>query len=774
MGKRARKKSQESKKPWIDLHLFQLPSPLQNVPDEVREKIAREMGFKFREELGTCLCRIEELITKLDPLYTLSHFAFYDLTLAEQSSEGGNFKARTQQPDIELLQALFLTLPQDQVAFGETPIPPIQELRINLSKTGLAFAMQRVGEKPSDSSVMVNEGMRMHTQGIRNWGYPSQIYKMLGELFQPLDDEVFRLCGIKPSKLTPMFQTLLKRTERALNDRRKRAMPVLRAKTVEKAVRTYYEVFAQDSDSIDKMLNFFREQNMDVVQAKWVMLLHNDQNLWESYAFTLNDCVSAYPDEITPEAMRTLLNLWSLSPGDLQHANKDHFFLNNPIWRRPIIKLDDDTYFWPLLQLFVAFGLEMIESVLAQFPEVLKKYQDKTRPKYLEDQTEALFRTALPKCDTFKGSMWKEYENDLLVLIDKTAIVVECKSGRVDPSARRGGQRLEQVVKELILEPSLQGARFADFLLNNRGPHVFKTKRGVENRCDTTKLLRVIRLNLTMEFLGPIVCQSRLLVKSGFIEQNARLGVTMSLFDLELVFEILEGTHQRLHYLLRRSEWESNVDYMADELDLLAFYMGTGFNVGEFEFEHSYGLQIYGLGEQFDDYFFAKMLGEDAIKPKLRLTQWWRDILKAAEVRAFDGWAEVGRFLLSADYKSQVDFEKRVKKMVRNVRANWHIKGHENTILMITGPTQRRTAIAAYGFKRITREERDATARNIIGRAHDESACEDVLLLGLVAEDKYYPYQFLLQAFGITPEPPVVSEADGESQSPSGDTQPAD
>jgi hypothetical protein len=373
MGKKGRKKKRESNKSRIDLHLFQIPNPLQNAPDEVREKIAKEMGLKFREELATCLRRTEELITKLDPLYTLSHFAFYDLTLAAQSSEAGKFKETPKQPDIELLQALFLTLPKDQVAFGETPIPPIQELRMNSAKTGFAFAMQRVGDKPSDSSVMVNEGMRMHTQGIRNWGYP---------------------------------------------------------------------------------------------------------------------------DEITTEAMRNLLNLWSLSPGDLQHENKDHFFLNNPIWRRPIIKLRDDTYFWPLLQLFVAFGLEMIESVVAQFPEVLKKYQDKTRPKYLEDQAEALFRTALPKCNTFKGSMWKEYENDLLVLIDKTAIIVECKSGRVDPSARRGGQRLEQVVKELILEPSVQGARFADFLLNNRGPHVFKTKRGVENRCDTTKLLRVIRLRL--------------------------------------------------------------------------------------------------------------------------------------------------------------------------------------------------------------------------------------------------------------------------------------
>jgi len=721
------------------------------------------MGRQFREELNTCLRRTQELIPKLCPLYTLSHFAFYDLTLAEQSDKSAEFKGRTQQPDIELLQALFLTLPKDKVAFGETPIPPIQELRVNLSKTGFAFAMQRVGDKPRDSSAMVKEEMRMHTQGIRNWGYPSQIYKMLSDLFEPLDDEVFKLSGIKPSKLAPMFQTLLRRTEQTLNNRRKRAGPVLRAKSVEKAVCTYYDIFTPDSDSADKMLQFCRERNLGVVEAKWVMLLHQDLDLWESYAFTLNDFVNAYPDEITPEAMLKLLNLWSLSPGDLQQANKDHFFLNNPVWRKPVIKLSDDLYFWPLLQLFVAFGLEMIESAIAQFPEVLKKYQDKIRPKYLEDQAEALFITALPGCATLKGSMWNEYENDLLVLLDKTAIVVECKSGRVDPSARRGGQRLEQVVKELILEPSLQGARFADFLLSNRGQHVFKTKRGIENRCDTTKLQRVIRLNLTLEFVGPIVCQSRLLAKSGFIEQNARLGVTMSLFDLELVFEILEGTHQRLHYLLRRSEWESNVDYMADELDLLAFYMATGFNVGEFEFERSRGLQLYGLGEQFDTYFFSKMLREPATKPQLRLTQWWRDILKAAETRRFDGWTEVGRFLLSAEYESQVGFEKRVKKMLRNVRSNWHVKGHENTVLMVTGPPQRQTAMAAYGFKRITRAERDATARNIIGRAHDESGRDEVLLLGLVADAKNYPYQFLMMAFGITPEPATVSESDTET-----------
>ena len=59
----------------------------------------------------------------------------------------------------------------------------------------------------------------------------------------------------------------------------------------------------------------------------------------------------------------------------------------------------------------------------------------------------------------------------------------------------------------------------------------------------------------------------------------------MALTDLEIVFELLPRVHEKLHYLERRAEFEHNADYTADEIDLLAFYLQTGFNIGEDEYD---------------------------------------------------------------------------------------------------------------------------------------------------------------------------------------------
>jgi hypothetical protein len=224
----------------------------------------------------------------------------------------------------------------------------------------------------------------------------------------------------------------------------------------------------------------------------------------------------------------------------------------------------------------------------------------------------------------------------------------------------------------------------------------------------------------------------------------------MPIVALETVFEFLEGTQQKLHYLSRRSEWESHVDYMADEYDLLAFYLATGFNVGAFEFENNQHLMIYGLSEKLNQYFRGKTQSKSIPKPILELTQWWRDILAQSEKRAFDGWTDVGMSLLSSRRSDQCNFEKAAKKLKKNVRTNWNKQGHINFLVGTTGPPQRQTAISAYAFKdHITREKRDADIRKIFERVASETGCKDVLVIGIDADEKEYAYQFIALAFDI-------------------------
>jgi hypothetical protein len=160
------------------------------------------------------------------------------------------------------------------------------------------------------------------------------------------------------------------------------------------------------------------------------------------YLLTLQDFHNAYPSSVNLTTLMNVIDKLSLTFGELRNYDIEHFFMNNPIWQRPIIK-DDETYYCFVPGLLVSFCVEQMEFLIKDYEVIWGKYVER-RGDYLEKKTEELFRTAFPEAKIFSGSKWndpddhKEYENDLLVLTDTTAFVIEAKSGKMRPKAKRG------------------------------------------------------------------------------------------------------------------------------------------------------------------------------------------------------------------------------------------------------------------------------------------------------------------------------------------------
>src|ERR1035438_6996230 len=101
------------------------------------------------------------------------------------------------------------------------------------------------------------------------------------------------------------------------------------------------------------------------------------------------------------------------------------------------------------------------------------------RSAYLEHRVTELLRQSFPGAKIYRGSKFRllpddtvEYENDILAVVDTTAFVIECKSGRVDPPARRGAElRLADTMDDLIGAASTQARRFVSFLKKNPKRH---------------------------------------------------------------------------------------------------------------------------------------------------------------------------------------------------------------------------------------------------------------------------------------------------------------
>src|SRR5271156_3219685 len=54
--------------------------------------------------------------------------------------------------------------------------------------------------------LLAVEGARLHTQSMRNWGYPQHMRRIMRALFEPLEAEIATVVGIGPLFLLDLFE----------------------------------------------------------------------------------------------------------------------------------------------------------------------------------------------------------------------------------------------------------------------------------------------------------------------------------------------------------------------------------------------------------------------------------------------------------------------------------------------------------------------------------------------------------------------------------------
>jgi hypothetical protein len=226
-----------------------------------------------------------------------------------------------------------------------------------------------------------------------------------------------------------------------------------------------------------------------------------------------------------------------------------------------------------------------------------------------------------PTGQVFSGGQWTSpesastvYENDVLVIVDTTALVIEAKAHLLDAPARRGAEyRFIDTLADQVVEASAQAMRFVDFLRAHPAVHEFSTKRGATNIVDVRKTLRSVPLSVTFENLGFISANISRCVEAGLLKQH-RLVPSLALSDFEVCVELLESQSHRIHYFARRAEIEQTMEYFGDESDLLAFYLKTGFSVGDWE-DGGMVMNLGLMSKELDPYFVAKADGVEIPNP---------------------------------------------------------------------------------------------------------------------------------------------------------------
>jgi hypothetical protein len=501
--------------------------------------------------------------------------------------------------------------------------------------------------------------------------------------------------------------------------------------------------------SDQQMIEMWDLSGKSIRKLSSLLMCHADLMLERVYTFSLDDVVSLYGDDSKRNELREILTKLSYQFGDLKDANTEHFILDNPIHTKPFINLGEDKFFSAIWGSFPHLIMGMFEHLISEDPNLLTKYENDIKPKYLEDEVERLFKLHFPTAQVFRGSQWvdqetkKTYENDLTVIIDTFALVVEAKSGKVTKPAKRGAPaRLFETLRTLIEDPSEQAHRFKALLETNKKIHIFRNKRGEENKIDSTNIHYYIPLGITLAQLGSISSNLKKLIESGITTKTiGQLAPSISITDIELIFELLPLEAEKIHYFARRREIEDHLRYEGDEMDLLAFYLDHGFNIGESEYAGDVALGMTGKSFELNPFFIGRSEGVDVTKPELNMTTWWKDILKQIHSRRPTNWVETAYILLNSTKEDQERFIKALDILKRRIQKGTTEKPH-NWVNFLSGPPRRRYSIVGYLYTTEDKKLRNDIIATILNQESSDGI-RGVVVIGVNLNRSDYPYSVL-------------------------------
>ncbi len=735
----------------ISAFYSEVKNPFEGLSETQRSRVAAEIAQAHAENFSTSLHRLKEICRSYNFFQLLAHFGYYDQLVLDGQKNDSRYKP-IEQSGAELLQALILQVAEDDLRLQlESPPPPEILLEANKLLGGLfeSFSMKRYASSTRENKgvSLLSELIRAHTAGVRNEGFPSQIRRTMIELVTPLDSEFGDRRKLKLTCLATMLWKIAELIGNRLSDDFQLRMRVLRSKNEDEMMSKFLQHHGSDKDTAE----VFR---MEVKQARMTLrdLRGYLVNLWDTRNFklfklSLGDLLSTYPGQVDASHLKWALSLWTIPLGGLTGTDPEHFLLNNPVWSKPIIQFGPNHFLLAIPGLVQSFGLQCLESLIQTEVDLWEKYHSRIRPKFLESFVARLFRSALPSATVLAGIHWKEptsgqlFETDLLVVIDTHALIVECKAGRITARARRGEIiRLEKAIGKLIEEPTLQGQRFSALLSRTTGSLEVEDSSGSRHVVEAGRLLRISRINVTLDYLGPFGIQARLLREEGLVSKELEPAATLHIHELENVAEILDRPAPLFHYLHRRAEIESTNNLLTDELSLLVMYLATGFDLGDLEGTESQSLAIPTMDKELEPYFMGKELNRPASKPKRRLSGWWNDILSALELRETLGWMECSYGLLSVGYERQKEFERGVKKMLKDVKSNWHDPSHQNGCFLVAGAPKRRVKVMCVGVKNVTISEQREIVMRAVNAANLKEPTAATLALVKSASTKTYPY----------------------------------
>lgn len=695
---------------------------------------------------------IENQIKRCNPLLLISILSNYSLTTmaGDDGVESNEETDRINQSQVELLQALILNVPKEEI--GSEPVTPntVGDLGEHLKDVSRYFSFSRLSSETLHSSsedsavVRVQELLRSHTQTVRNWGYHYQIVTISKEIFGYFDDVFRAKYGFSCTEAMDIFQALADMISERTNERFNALQALHSIKKPNEMVLKYHEMIGlSEQDAI----HFYDELNIRKLSHRRVfglLLSHYDLRMDEIYKFEPSSVAEKL--SIHESVVQSCMDYFSYLIGDLKSNQKLHFFLDNPIWAKPVVSTSDGYYCF-LPQVFFSFILTTMGEMVESIDRVALSKQ---RSSYLENKIEEIVKRRFPSSQISSGFKWESgdtvYETDLIVVIDTFAVIVEAKSQKISKPALRGApDRIRKHLNDILIQPGLQSRRF-ELKLNELKELGWPDDQLLDSLgIDVKKVNRILRLSVSLEDFATLQTNFRLFGETGWIPEDFVPCPSINLADFETLFDYLEHPVHIIHYILRRTEFDGKFHFFGDELDLMGFYLDTLFNVEGLGRAEEMEMYLTGMSKPLDNYYISRDEGIQIAKPQPKITPFFKKILTQLERRGTPRWVEIGCILNRFAPVEQRKLFQAVKDLTKVVHKRWEEKEHRN-MTIYSPPEASEYAIAVVLFKNGNAHKRreyiDHAAKLGLGPEHVKYC----LVLGINIDDEALAYHSILLA----------------------------
>ena len=665
-----------------------LNNPLSNLTKPQRKKIILDLSQNSRDRVDELFNSLNKTLKEYDPITLISILSCYGLTIgvgdkgvvAKESSGGLN------QSHVELLQALMLQIPEDELGCKLVAPGKVQEVWEELIELSKAFHFSRMNEGLIDSSKkefainQIQEIVRGNTQSVRNWGFYSQVTNISKEIYSFFDDMLVANIGFSASNVIDIFILMTQSIEELLTLRLQALTELKSTKKKYDLLLKYHELIGQGKDEADKFAASIDLREIPLEQLFFKMLSHFDLRVSENYFVNVKDI--AHKLKIEEKTVLKILNKFSFSFGELSDHKKEFFFLDNPIWSKPVVKTNKG-YFCALPQQFFSFVLNTLDELIELFD---KSGLHKRRADYLEAKIEEIVKRRFPSSKTVTGLKWvlgeAQYETDLITFIDSHALIIEAKSHKISKTALRGApDRIKRHLKEILVEPSVQSLRLEQRLNDLRLKSLPNDSLIDQLPVDIKTIHKVIRVSVSLENFASLQASLGLFNDTGWLPHDFLPCPSMNIADFETLFDFLEHPVQIIHYLERRTELEGIVKFLGDELDFMGLYIETLLNTGDVIADNQGEVIISGKSEPLDKYYISKDQGIIIDKPRPKISPLFRKIFQKLEERGMPRWTEIGCILNRFPPYEQVKLTRLIENLSKAVKKSWQVEGHKNTAI---------------------------------------------------------------------------------------------